>query len=138
MKNFKSLTFGVLFVASCAFLSAQSSNTPTTVQENLNAPEISFENLVHDYGTMKKGADGKCVFTFTNNGKEPLILGEVRATCGCTTPGWTKDPVLPGKSGEIVAVYDTNRMGEFSKTIIINSNAKTNPVTLTIKGTVVE
>lgn len=138
MKNFRSLTFGVLFMASFTFLSAQSANTPTTVQENPNAPEISFENLVHDYGTMKKGADGKCVFTFKNTGKEPLILGEVKATCGCTTPGWTKDPVMPGKTGEIVAVYNTNLMGAFTKTIVINSNAKTSPVVLTIKGTVVE
>ena len=104
---------------------------------NPNAPEIQFDQNVIDYGTVEQGADGNRVFVFTNTGKEPLILTNVRASCGCTTPKWTRNPVAPGESGEIMVHYDTNRMGNFQKTITVTSNAKTGNLTLTIKGKVV-
>jgi hypothetical protein len=134
----KILSFGILLLAVIIISNAQSSGPQANKKEKTDAPEITFENLVYDYGTIKKSSDGTAVFSFTNSGKEPLILSEVKATCGCTTPSWTKDPVMPGKTGEITAVYDTNRMGAFSKTIIINSNATNTPVVLTIKGNVVD
>ena len=90
----------------------------------------------HDYGTITKGADGDCVFKFKNEGKAPLILSNVKASCGCTTPMWTKEPVMPGASGEIKVHYDTNRIGAFSKTITVSSNAENATIMLRILGTV--
>lgn len=108
------------------------------VQNNPNAPEIYFEKTVHDYGELKKDSDGSCEFTFKNTGKEPLILSNVKSSCGCTVPTWPKEPVLPGGSEVIKVVYDTKNVGVISKTVTVTSNAKTNPVVLNIKGNVIE
>jgi hypothetical protein len=98
--------------------------------------DIKFEKLVHDYGTIKQGGNGDCEFKFVNSGKEPLILSMCQGSCGCTVPTCPKEPILPGKSGSIKVHYDTKRVGPISKTVNVTSNAKTGPVTLTIKGTV--
>jgi hypothetical protein len=100
--------------------------------------KLVFESTTHDYGTINQGADGNCVFKFKNEGKTPLVLSSVNASCGCTTPSYTKEPVLPGQSGEIKVHYDTNRIGAFSKSITVNSNAKNTPVVLKIMGTVLQ
>jgi hypothetical protein len=101
-------------------------------------PVIFFSQKEHDFGTFPESA-GPVVYTFqfTNTGKVPLILKDVKASCGCTTPEWTKEPVLPGKSGKIrVSFNPKNRPGSFSKTIQVNSNADL-PVILAIKGVVI-
>ncbi len=114
----------------------QEATTPPV--DNPNAPEIKFNKEVHDYGSILKGADGNCTFTFTNTGKEPLILSNVRSSCGCTVPTWTKDPILPGKTGKIDVHYDTNRLGQIAKQITVTSNAKNATVVLNIKGNISE
>ena len=100
-------------------------------------PRLSLRS-VSNYGTIQKGGDGNCTFTFTNTGDEPLILSSVRASCGCTTPKWTQKPVMPGKAGEIGVRYNTNNVGGFTKTVTITSNAINEPrVVVKIKGNVV-
>ena len=102
-------------------------------------PTISFLTTDHDFGTLYE-ADGmvSIEFEFTNTGKVPLILQNVRASCGCTTPEWTKEPVVPGQQGQIKVNFDPkNRPGAFSKTITVTSNADPAVNTLTIKGTVI-
>lgn len=131
------LSFAFLMMA-FVMVNAQDQPTQPTTPPNPNAPEIKFTSDTHDYGTINKGADGNCSFTFTNTGKEPLILSNVRSSCGCTTPSWTKDPVLPGKSGKIDVHYDTNRLGQISKSITVTSNAKSSTVVLMIKGNVID
>ncbi len=138
MKTAKSLIICLFLFAAISVAKGQTENTQTNVQENPNAPEITLDKTVHDYGTIKKDADGSCKFTFKNTGKEPLVLSNVKSSCGCTVPSWSKDPILPGKSGVIKIVYDTKKVGPISKTITVMSNAKTNPVVLSIKGTVIE
>ena len=78
-------------------LHTTTTTAPTQTPDNPNGPVITFPNLVHDYGTLQKGADGNCEFTFTNTGKEPLVLSNVTTSCGCTVPSWNKEPILPGK-----------------------------------------
>ncbi len=101
---------------------------------NPNAPDIVFNSTVHDYGTLKQHGDGKCEFLFTNRGNEPLILSNVRSSCGCTVPTWPREPILPGQSGVIKVKYDTKRIGAINKSIYVTSNAKVSKVTLKIKG----
>lgn len=102
-----------------------------------NGPQISFNEIEHNYGTIQKGGDGNCEFVFTNNGNEPLILSNVRASCGCTVPTWTKEPIMPGKTGTIKVRYNTNNVGGFTKTITVTSNAVNDPrLVLKIKGKV--
>jgi len=104
--------------------------------DNPNAPEMTFEKETHDYGTIKQGADGGCEFKFKNTGKEPLVISNARGSCGCTVPTWPKEPIMKGQTATIKVHYDTKRVGTFTKTVTIESNAKTNPRVLTIKGTV--
>ena len=102
-----------------------------------NGAKIRFEQMEHQYGTIQKGGNGDCQFTFWNDGNEPLILQNVKASCGCTTPKYTQKPVMPGESGVIDVHYNTNNVGGFSKTVTVTSNAVDNPrVVLRIKGNV--
>jgi hypothetical protein len=102
-------------------------------------PQISFSKDVHDFGTIKEEA-GKvsCAFEFANTGSEPLIINDVDASCGCTSPGYTKKPVLPGQKGSVSATFDPKgRPGHFSKSIYVTSNSlETKRKVLTIKGEV--
>lgn len=104
--------------------------------DNPNAPEITFENDLHDYGTIKQGADGNCEFKFKNTGKEPLIISNARGSCGCTVPTYPKEPIMKGQTAVIKVHYDTKRVGAFTKTVTIESNAKSATKVLTIKGLV--
>lgn len=127
--------FLTIAIALVGVFSAQAQAQPElNVNENPNAPEIKFEATVHDYGKIENGANGDCEFKFKNIGKEPLRLSDVKASCGCTIPTWTKDLILPGKTGTIKVHYDTKRTGPINKQITVTSNAKTATVILTIKG----
>jgi hypothetical protein len=102
---------------------------------SLTVDNMVFKSEVHDFGTVQEGGAADYEFRFTNTGKEPIIIQRVQASCGCTTPDWTKDPILPGKSGFVKASYGTQgRPGHFDKTLTVFSNAG-NKV-LTIKGDV--
>lgn len=99
---------------------------------------ISAEQTSHDFGTIKE-ADGKISHTFQikNEGDMPLVITRVIASCGCTTPEWTKEPIAPGKTGDIKVTYDpAGRPGPFTKTISVYSNGKTGSFVLTIRGKV--
>lgn len=100
--------------------------------------KIEFKSDTIDYGTIEKGSNGVRVFEFTNTGDEPLIISQVKSSCGCTIPKKPKDPILPGKTGEIEVKYDTNRVNPIRKTITVISNAETPTVALKIKGLVVD
>lgn len=101
--------------------------------------KIKFEKLQHSFGTFKEELGVQSVvFNFKNEGTAPLILNAVQATCGCTTPEWTREPVAPGASGRIKVSYDpANRPGVFNKAITVQSNAENPNVVLTISGEVI-
>lgn len=104
----------------------------------LAQPQIKFTTSEHDYGTIKED-DGvaETVFEFTNTGNEPLVLNNVKATCGCTTPEWTKEPVNPGKKGTIKVTYNPqSRPGAFTKNVNVYTNTQPSVTVLTIKGQV--
>jgi len=99
---------------------------------------ISFDIEQHDFGKIEE-ADGSVTynFEFTNTGSKPLIISQVRASCGCTSPNWSKEPVLPGKRGFVSATYNPkNRPGPFNKSITVTSNATTPTKILRIIGDV--
>ncbi|PLX03831.1 MAG: hypothetical protein C0594_09935 [Marinilabiliales bacterium] len=98
--------------------------------------EIEFAKTLHDYGSIQKGGDGKCVFIFQNTGDSPLVLSNCKSSCGCTVPAWPKTPVAPGAKDSIIVEYNTNRLGAFTKSVTVYSNALTNSVRLMIKGKV--
>ena len=109
----------------------------TNAQEK--GAKIEFKAYTIDYGTINKGADGVRTFEFTNTGDEPLIVSNVKSSCGCTIPKKPKQPILPGETGEIEVKYDTNRVNPIRKTITVTSNAVNAPtVALKITGTVID
>ena len=100
---------------------------------------MSIDKEVHDYGTIKKGANGTCEFTITNTGNAPLIVSRAKGSCGCTVPEWPKEPIMPGTSAVMSVKYDTKRVGPINKSVTISSNATNGDTKVVrIKGTVIE
>ena len=107
-----------------------------TVADNPNAGEFAFTEETYDFTKIPKGTPVNHDFNFTNTGKEPIVISNVQASCGCTTPKWPKEPILPGKSAVINVQYNAANPGGFNKSITISSNAKTPSKVIYIKGTV--
>jgi len=102
-----------------------------------DAPIITFQEESHDFGTIKEGVIGEYTFKFTNSGTQPLILTDVRPSCGCTTPDWSKEPVAPGKTGLIKVKFNSSgRPGKFNKSITVSSNIPNETKVLFISGVV--
>lgn len=111
--------------------------TTTAAKSTVNGAGLVFESETIDYGTISHNADGKREFVFTNNGNKPLIITNATGSCGCTVPSSPKEPIAPGASGVIGVKYATDRVGAFTKTVTVSSNAEGLPTkVLTIKGTV--
>jgi len=101
---------------------------------------LFFKEKIHDFGEiLEQQGNADYEFVFANNSGRPLRIISVQASCGCTTPAWTKEPVAPGKTGFIKASYDPKgRPGYFNKTLTVTTDLSGNPVTLQIKGNVVD
>lgn len=124
----------ICFILACVLLTtlgivnAQESNTT-----------IVFENLVHDFGsiTAKDGPQTHS-FEFTNTGNQPVSIQSVSASCGCTSPGWTKEPVAPGKKGTVDVTYKPSGVTRFNKSLVVRiAGGNPEEVTLRVQGTVV-
>ena len=88
----------------------------------VSAQSITFDKTTLEYGDIAQNSNGERFFTITNTGNKPLVLTNVKASCGCTTPEWSKDPILPGKSVKLKVGYDTKLTGTFKKLIEVYSN----------------
>ena len=108
-----------------------------SAQEVANGPLISLDKTTHDYGTITQGGNGACEFTVTNTGSEPLIIYSCKGSCGCTVPKCPTEPVLPGETAKIKVKYDTNRLGKFTKSVTVTSNAGASVKTVKITGNVI-
>ena len=117
---------------------AVSAQTKEDVLKDYTGPVFEFETEVIDYGEIAANSDGNRIFKFKNVGKSPLIINSVKGSCGCTVPTKPEAPIMPGETGEIKVKYATNRIGPFSKTVTINSNAYEETKVLRIKGRVLE
>lgn len=96
-----------------------------------DGPLISFAETKFDFGTIKEGEVVKHTFSFKNTGNQTLIISEVKVTCGCTTPDWTRTPVAPGQTGYITAQFNsTGKPGQNHKVITVVSNSVTGNVPL--------
>lgn len=133
-----------LFLMGIVTLYAQnnssSSSTLVNVAQNDDAGELTFDEETHDFGTLtQKTAPNNKIsheFVFTNTGKKPVKISQVTASCGCTTPKWSSEPIQPGKKGSILVEYDASRLGSFHKAVTITSDAKTPSKIIFIKGVV--
>ncbi len=144
MKKTILLSAMVLGFSAATFAQTEKAATPVTVAatqpaaaENKNQADFKFDAAEYNYGTIKQGEKVTHNFTFTNTGKEPLIITDARGSCGCTVPVWPKEPIKKGEKGSINVEFNSaGKSGMQDKTITITSNAKTNPMVLHIKGTV--
>jgi hypothetical protein len=136
----KSILFALgLTIAATGAVSAQGKQTPKAEQvtpaTTLTADNLQFVSDSHDFGIVQEGGAADYVFQFKNTGKEPIVISKVQPSCGCTVPDWSKDPILPGKTGFVKASYGTQgRPGHFEKSMTVFSNAGTKMVSF--KGTV--
>lgn len=106
---------------------------------NLPLSGIDFPNQFHDFGIIPDNKKGYTAFTFTNTGKEPLLILGAEGSCGCTVPTWPKEPIAPGKSGKIEVAFDpAGKLGEHSKVVSITSNTQPTTTILTIKATIIK
>jgi len=116
-----------LSVANVAHAQNPVSVTPVAKKAvNKNAPKLLFtdKNDTYDFGKVPEGPVAEHIFEFKNVGKEPLIISNCNASCGCTTPEWNKEPILPGKKGKITVRYNTQgRVGPIAKSVYVTSNA---------------
>jgi hypothetical protein len=112
--------------------------TKEEILKDFRGPVFEFDTEVIDYGEIAANSDGNRVFTFKNVGKAPLIISQVKGSCGCTVPTKPEKPIMPGETGEIKVKYATNRIGPFSKTVTITSNAYEDTKVLRIKGRVLD
>ncbi len=130
-------TFVTLLIAIGFVAFTQAQETKTVSADGNTGAKIKFEKLEHNFGTIKEGTQATVTFTFTNVGNEPLVLNSVRASCGCTTPKWTREPIAPGATGEVTAIYNSQgRPGKFTKVITVKYNGEEGSESLTIRGTV--
>ena len=120
----------VLLFACVSFASAQD-----------NQAQIKFDKVSHDFGTFSESNPvQECVFTFTNVGQAPLIINQAVASCGCTVPSYTKEPIAPGKTGAIKVTYNGKGKfpGHFKKSITVRNNGKPEMTRIYIEGTMEE
>lgn len=111
--------------------------SPTCILAQEANSQIKFQTESIDYGSIEKGSTGLRVFMFENTGDAPLIITNVKSSCGCTIPKKPEAPIAPGEKGEIQVNYDTNRLGVFRKTITVSTNdANSSIIALKIGGTV--
>ena len=100
--------------------------------------DITVDKTVYDFGTIKEN-DGSVSTSFiiTNNSKEAILLVNVGTSCGCTAPIWTKEPIDPGKTGEVTVTFNPKgRIGLFNKTITVTTTGNPERILVYIKGTV--
>ena len=105
---------------------------------NPNGPIMEFDSKTVDYGTIEQHGEPLRTVSFTNTGKEPLVIKNCKGSCGCTVPVWPKEPIMPGETGEIEIRYATNRLGKINKTVKVTTNEGTDPHVLKVIGEVLK
>ncbi len=135
-----------ILLASCNSVSSDEKAIRQAAKENLTAPtsnqrinkgndnkvvvsgpttKIQFAEDTYDFGKINEGTKAKHTYTFTNVGTEPLIIQDAKASCGCTVPTFSKDPVEPGATGKIDVVFDSKgRPGKTSKYVTVTANTE--------------
>jgi len=128
----------LMVVISFAFAQNKEKKTtePPFVPKITTGAEIEFNKITFDYGDLKLGEVKPGVFTYTNVGNKPLVLFDVIVSCDCTEVEWQKEPLMPGKTATIKAIYTAKTPGLISKQITVQSNAQTDRIRLQLKGNV--
>lgn len=137
MKNLFAISF--LMIAFCfTSINAQNAikvNNPIKINNAVESP-LKWNKTTFEFGTIEQNVPAKATFILTNNSDEPLLLKEVKPSCGCTVPAYDQNPIMPGESTEIKATYNAKKVGKFVKSIKVSTNLNETPIALKIKGEV--
>lgn len=140
----KTQFLSLVFLLICASLSAQEVSAKFISENNVVEPSAAvdngmrWDNTTHDFGSIERGVPKTAEFVVHNSSKEPLIIEEVKSTCGCTAAHHDKGPILPGESSVVTATYNAKNAGAFRKSIKVMTNKTESPILLTVTGTVSE
>ena len=115
---------------------ASAQQTTASVNSKEVGPAFTWSQEIFDFGTIAKGKPVTHEFEFTNTGSVPLFIQNVKGSCGCTSPEWTKDPIPAGAKGYVKATFNAAAEGVFTKTLTVTANVS-ETIVLTIKGNVV-
>ena len=121
------------------FTDPANAQSAQTMPPPLNIPttSISFDRAEHNFGTITQGEKVRTKFKFTNTGTENLVISNAMGSWGCTVPSWPKEPIPPGKSGEIDVEFDSNgKEGEQSKNVTVEANTEPRQTVLTVKSNI--
>ncbi|WP_072053007.1 DUF1573 domain-containing protein [Hymenobacter terrenus] len=128
-----------LSLTAAAYTAQAQATQPAKPAGPTAGPAITFEEVKYDFGSVVQGGTVDHTFKFKNTGTAPLVISNIGVSCGCTTPEWTKDPVLPGKTGTIAAHFNSaGKMGMQNKVLTIESNATAGSTTVSLVGEVKE
>lgn len=111
--------------------------SPLVEESSAALSKISFNDVSHDFGAVKMGETAKYTFKFINTGEKPLLLENVKPSCGCTSTNYTKEAIPVGGEGFVEAIYPAKKIGIFKKTITVTSNTDPKNKILSIRGEVV-
>lgn len=123
------------------FVTAMSQSSPIKIETGAapgHMPTFEWKETTHNFGKISQGNPVNYNFIFENNGKSPLIISHVKGSCGCTVMDFTKQPILPGKTGVVTAIFDAAAPGAFNKSIRVTANVEGGSETLFIKGEVIK
>ena len=88
-------------------------------------PSVTFDKVAHDFGEIQNGTPVETVFTYTNSGQSPLVVTDIKSTCGCTVPqGWSREPLAPGASSQFTVKFNGKGANKVSKTITLTTNTE--------------
>lgn len=123
-KTILTLAFATMLAGGAMAQQPTKTHTSAPQEQAKTGPAITFETTEHNFGDIKQGDVVEHTFKFTNTGNQPLIIERVDVTCGCTTPAWTKEPIMPGKTGTVTAKFNSaGKLGLQKKPITVHSNA---------------
>ena len=131
--------FILFFVASLMIhftVNAQWTGSSTGSLSSGKPAGVKWDKTVHNFGTLEKGGSGKAIFKMTNTGGVPIIITSAEGTCGCTDITYPKQPILPGKTVNIIVNYEAEDKGAFNKSVRLSMNIEKKDPVLHIRGVV--
>jgi len=137
MKNLKLTLFaaaGALMLSTAVH--AQEAAKPATEVKEQKPTGLTFKEDSYNFGDIEKGKPATHEFSFKNTSDQTILITNVKASCGCTTPSWTKTPIKPGETGNVTATYNAAHPGAFTKTVTVTTNDTDANKILSIKGKV--
>ena len=132
----KKLILSATFILGVVFFAMSQTPSVTVSSGDPSMAKFKWEETTHNFGKIDQGKPVSTEFTFTNTGKTPLVISNVKGSCGCTVTQYTKEPIAPGKTGNVKATFNAAAMGAFNKSVRVTANVEGGNETLFIKGEV--